>query len=48
MVLEIADIHVLPGKQAEFEAAIECGLRTVHTWAKGMRRLPARQERRDA
>jgi heme-degrading monooxygenase HmoA len=37
MVLEIADIHILPGKQAEFEAAIEHGLRTVHTRAQGMR-----------
>jgi heme-degrading monooxygenase HmoA len=37
MILEIANIHILPGKQAEFEAAIERGLRTVHTRAKGMR-----------
>jgi heme-degrading monooxygenase HmoA len=37
MILEIADIYILPGKQVEFEAAIERGLRTVHTRAKGMR-----------
>ena len=37
MILEIADIRILPGKQVEFEAAIERGLRTVHTRAQGMR-----------
>lgn len=37
MVLEHADIRILPGRNAEFEAAIAHGLRTVHTRAKGMR-----------
>lgn len=37
MVLEIADIRILPGKHEAFEAATEHGLRTVHTRAKGMR-----------
>lgn len=37
MILEIADIHILPGQQAAFEAAIELGLRTIHTRAQGMR-----------
>ncbi|MEJ5988607.1 antibiotic biosynthesis monooxygenase family protein [Ramlibacter sp. PS3R-8] len=36
MVLEIADIRIQPGKQAEFEAAIERGLRTVASRAEGM------------
>ncbi len=36
MVSEIADILILPGKQAEFEAALEHGLSTIHTRAKGM------------
>ena len=29
MILELADIRIQPGKQAEFEAAIERGLKTV-------------------
>ena len=37
MILEIADIRIQPGKQAEFEAAIERGLRTVATRAEGMK-----------
>lgn len=37
MILEIADIRIQPGKQAEFEAAIERGLRTVAARAEGMR-----------
>ena len=36
MILEHADFRILAGKNAEFEAAIEHGLRTVHTRAKGM------------
>ena len=37
MILEVADIRIAPGKQAEFEAAIERGLRTVIAQAQGMR-----------
>jgi heme-degrading monooxygenase HmoA len=37
MILELADIRIAPGKQAEFEEAIERGLRTVASQAKGMR-----------
>jgi heme-degrading monooxygenase HmoA len=37
MILEVADIRIAPGKQAEFEAAIEKGLRTVASRAEGMR-----------
>jgi heme-degrading monooxygenase HmoA len=37
MILEIADIRIQPGKQAEFEAAIERGLRTVASRAEGMK-----------
>ena len=37
MILEHVDILIEPGRQAEFEAAIERGLRTVHTRAQGMR-----------
>ena len=37
MILEIADIRIQPGKQAEFEAAIERGLRTVIARAEGIR-----------
>ena len=36
MILEIADIRIQPGKQAEFEEAIERGLRTVAARAQGM------------
>ena len=37
MILEIADIRIQPGRQAEFDAAIERGLRTVIARAEGMR-----------
>jgi heme-degrading monooxygenase HmoA len=37
MILELADIRIQPGKQAEFDAAIERGLRTVVSRAQGMR-----------
>jgi heme-degrading monooxygenase HmoA len=37
MILELADIRIQPGKQAEFDAAIERGLRTVIARAEGMR-----------
>ena len=36
MILEIADIRIPPGQQAAFEEAIERGLRTVASQAKGM------------
>lgn len=35
MVLEIADLSILPGKNAEFEVAIETGVREVISKAKG-------------
>ena len=37
MILEIADIHIPPGKQAEFDAAIQRGIETVASKAKGFR-----------
>lgn len=37
MILEIADIRIPPGKQAEFDAAIIRGLTTVVSTAKGFR-----------
>jgi heme-degrading monooxygenase HmoA len=37
MILEIADIHILPGQQAAFEEAIQRGLDTVAAKAQGMR-----------
>ena len=37
MILELADITIPPGKQAEFDAAIERGVRTVISRAKGFR-----------
>jgi len=37
MILELADIRIAPGKQAEFDAAILRGLNTVVTRAKGFR-----------
>lgn len=36
MILEIADIRIPPGKQAEFDEAIVRGLTTVAAQAKGM------------
>ncbi|MDB5899169.1 MAG: Antibiotic biosynthesis monooxygenase [Ramlibacter sp.] len=36
MILEIADIRIAAGKQAEFDAAIARGLRTVIGRAKGV------------
>jgi heme-degrading monooxygenase HmoA len=35
MILELADIRILPGKQQEFDAAIQRGLDTVIAKAKG-------------
>lgn len=37
MILEIADIRIAPGKQAEFEAAIQHGIDTVASTATGFR-----------
>jgi len=37
MILEIADITIPSGKQAEFDAAIQHGLATVLSKAKGFR-----------
>ncbi len=36
MILEHADIRIQPGKQAEFDEAIERGLRTVVARAQGV------------
>lgn len=35
MILEIADILILPGQQAEFEAAIADGIKNVISQAQG-------------
>lgn len=35
MILELADIRIQPGKQVEFDAAIQRGIATVITQAKG-------------
>jgi heme-degrading monooxygenase HmoA len=37
VILEIADIRITPGRNAEFEAAIQLGLSTVIQQAKGFR-----------
>jgi heme-degrading monooxygenase HmoA len=37
MILEVADIRIHPGQQAEFDAAIQHGIATVATKAKGFR-----------
>jgi heme-degrading monooxygenase HmoA len=37
MILEIADIRIAPGQQAAFEEAIQRGVTTVASQAKGMR-----------
>lgn len=37
MILEIADIRIPPGRQADFDAAILRGLTTVVSTAKGFR-----------
>ena len=37
MILELADIRIHPGQQAAFEEAIERGLQTVASQAKGFR-----------
>ena len=38
MILEIADIRIPPGRQAEFDAAIRRGIETVVSKATGFRR----------
>jgi heme-degrading monooxygenase HmoA len=37
VILEVADIRIVPGQQAAFEAAIQHGLATVIAQARGMR-----------
>ena len=37
MILELADIRIQPGKQTEFDAAIQKGVETVIAKAKGFR-----------
>ncbi len=37
MILEIADIRILPGRQAEFDEAVQRALATVLSQAKGFR-----------
>lgn len=37
MILEVADIRIQPGRQAEFDEAIERGLKTVISRAKGFK-----------
>ena len=37
MILEVADIHIQPGRQAEFDAAILRGLNEVISQAQGFR-----------
>ena len=37
MILEIADIRIAPGQQAAFDAAIQHGVATVASQAKGFR-----------
>ncbi len=37
MILEIADIRITPGKQAEFDAAIQHAVATVASQAKGFK-----------
>ena len=37
MILEIADIRIAPGRQAEFDEALQRGLTTVANRAQGMK-----------
>ena len=37
MILELADIRIAPGRQAEFDAAIQRGVTSVISKAKGFR-----------
>ncbi len=43
MILELADIRIHPGKNTEFEAAIQQGLDTVISKAQGVRRYQVRR-----
>ena len=43
MILEIADITILPGKQTEFDAAIRLGIDSVASKAKGFRGFEVRK-----
>lgn len=43
MILEIADIRIADGRQAEFDAAIRLGLDTVVSKAEGFRRASVRR-----
>jgi hypothetical protein len=50
MILELADIRIQPGRQAEFDDAIQRGLASVVTRAQGFRwtrrhSAPARRRR---
>jgi heme-degrading monooxygenase HmoA len=38
MILEVADIRIAPGRQADFEAALEHGIETVASKAAGFQR----------
>jgi heme-degrading monooxygenase HmoA len=37
MILEVADIRITPGRQAEFERAVHRGIQTVIAESKGFR-----------
>ena len=43
MILEVADIRIAPGRQAEFEAAAHRGIQTVIAKSKGFRGYQVRQ-----
>ena len=43
MILELADIRIHPGQQAEFEQAVQLGLNTVISKAKGFQRYEVRR-----
>ncbi len=43
MILEIADIRIAPGKQAEFDAAIQHGIASVASKASGFRGFKVQQ-----
>lgn len=43
MILELADIRIHPGQQAEFETAVQLGLNTVIAKAKGFRSYEVRK-----
>lgn len=43
MILELADIRIHPGQQADFEQAVQHGLTTVIAKAKGFRSFDVRK-----